>query len=152
MLFRSVSQSRYTVGESKQIIYQHTVTQDELDTRGSGDGKLSNTATATAGDLTASDTKEVSLVYGPGMSLMKMAVVEDGTADQAGDVIKYTVIVSNTGNVTLSGITLTDAFEGGAAASLTPSFSLGVGESKQIIYHIVTGSSILSGRSIKELL
>ena len=127
------------VGESKQIIYQHTVTQEELDTRGSGDGKLSNTATATAGDLTASDTKEVSLVYGPEMSLTKTAVVEDGTADQAGDVITYTVTVNNTGNVTLSGITLTDAFEGGAAASLTPSFSLGVGESKQIIYqHILT--------------
>ena len=40
-----------------------------------------------------------------------------GTADSAGDVINYTIAVQNTGNVTLTGVTVTDPFADAVAAS-----------------------------------
>ena len=40
--------------------------------------------------------------------------------DAAGDVINYAITVQNTGNVTLTGLTVTDAVEGGGSVAATP--------------------------------
>ncbi len=79
----------------------------------------------------------------PSLSLTKSAVVEDGAADEKDDVITYTVVVSNTGNVTLSGIKLTDLFEGSELTTISESFDLAVGGSKEFVYaHTVTQAEL----------
>src|SRR5262249_54565909 len=48
----------------------------------------------------------------PAFSITKTASVADGTADKAGDVVNYTITVKNTGNVSLTGVVVTDKVEG----------------------------------------
>src|SRR5207302_836873 len=68
-----------------------------------------NTATVTT-DQGASDsgTVSVSVIQDPRVTIVKSATVADGTADAAGDVINYTINVANAGNMTLTGISVTD--------------------------------------------
>jgi uncharacterized repeat protein (TIGR01451 family) len=65
----------------------------------------------------------VPIVLKPDLTITKAAVVEDGHADHAGDLIDYTVVVTNTGNVVLTGVVVTDVFEGGLPLNLTNSNS-----------------------------
>ncbi|SMD09188.1 DUF7507 domain-containing protein, partial [Pedobacter africanus] len=67
-------------------------------------------ATAAAGDATV-----VAISPSASMSLSKVA---SNTGSKAGDVINYTLVVSNTGNVTLSNVTVSDA--GADAGSISP--------------------------------
>ena len=99
----------------------YTLTQDDLDNKGGGDGKLNNVATGdTAETDPPKDAKaDVPLVYTPNFSIEKSAVVADGTADKAGDVVNYTITVKNTGNVSLSGVTVSDKVESYASVPLT---------------------------------
>ena len=65
--------------------------------------------------ITALDPKEVNVDFGnmlqkPSLNIIKEATVEGGYADAAGDVISYTISVENTGNQTLTGVTVTDPF------------------------------------------
>src|SRR5205814_943892 len=99
-----------------------TVTQDDIDNGGvvatPGTLTIDNTATVTTAqseqnpggdpDATASDSASVVIVQDPHVTLTKSAVVADGIADAAGDVINYTINVANIGNMTLTGISVTD--------------------------------------------
>jgi uncharacterized repeat protein (TIGR01451 family) len=110
------------VGETWGYTAAHTVTQAEIDSNGGGDGKLENTATADSNE-TGPDTAsaDVPVHYNPDVSIDKTATIADGHADQAGDIINYTVKVANTGNVTLSNVDVNDSFEGQLAVDLTNS-------------------------------
>jgi uncharacterized repeat protein (TIGR01451 family) len=98
---------------------------------GLGSGAITNTATATSaqtGPVTASAAAPIS--YAPGLTIAKTvtAVVDsnhDGLTD-AGDVIDYDVKVVNTGDVTLTGLVVTDVLTG---ATLATGVTLGVGAS-----------------------
>jgi uncharacterized repeat protein (TIGR01451 family) len=46
----------------------------------------------------------------PALNIIKDASVPGGTADKAGEVISYTITVQNTGNTTLTGVTVTDPY------------------------------------------
>src|SRR6185437_2694592 len=46
----------------------------------------------------------------PSLNITKDASVSGGTADVAGEVISYTITVANTGNQTLTGVTVTDPY------------------------------------------
>lgn len=48
----------------------------------------------------------------PGLALYKSAALADGATGQAGDVVTYRFEVTNTGNVTLTGVTITDHLVG----------------------------------------
>ena len=93
---------------------------------------LTNTATATgapAKGVLADPSDTVSLPVtapSPGMRLLKTVVANDENGDghgQAGETLSYTFSVENTGNTTLTNISLTDlsvTITGGPIASLAP--------------------------------
>ena len=112
-------------GETWGYTAAHTVTQAEIDSNGGGDGLLENTATADSNE-TGPDTDDASVPVDrrPSLNIAKDATVPDGTAD-AGELISYTITVANTGNVTLTNVTVVDPLTGenDLLASLAPGAS-----------------------------
>ncbi len=106
----------------------HTITQAEIDA-----GTFTNTATTTGTpptgtDVVDTDTDTQNFTPTPGIELVKSGTIDDGANNvvDEGDVINYAFTVTNTGNVTLSNITLSDpdaTISGGPIASLAPSAS-----------------------------
>ena len=110
----------------------YTVTQADIDA-----GVVSNTATASgqdpAGDTVASapSTAMLSVTADPGLTLVKSASSSGGAEYHVGDVITYSFLVTNTGNVTITDVAIDDSTFSGAgplspvtcppgAASLAP--------------------------------
>ena len=120
------------VGETWVYTASHTLTQADLDTLGGGNGYLDNTATGdTLETRPKSDSERVPLAYLPALSVIKTGAWVDGNADglaNPGEQILYSFMVSNTGNITLHGVTLTDLV-GGVSILGGPIATLGVGES-----------------------
>jgi gliding motility-associated-like protein/uncharacterized repeat protein (TIGR01451 family) len=83
----------------------HTVTQDDLNA-----GHFNNTATASCnyGGTTfiASDDASVPARQNPGLTVTK--TVAEPYFSSAGELMHYTIIVRNTGNVTLTNVTIAD--------------------------------------------
>ncbi|MGJ8609527.1 MAG: beta strand repeat-containing protein, partial [Octadecabacter sp.] len=95
----------------------YTATQDDVDA-----GGVTNIATVTTpdtyngGTVTTTDTETVPSVRTPAMTVAKAADIPTDVA--AGDTITYTYTVTNTGNVTLEPITLSDSHTSAAGTSL----------------------------------
>jgi uncharacterized repeat protein (TIGR01451 family) len=120
------SNKTLAVGASENIATSYTITQADVDNKGSidgsGDGKLTNTATVTdnQGD-SGSSSVSTPLDYDSGLKIVKTVssitdTNHDGRTD-AGDVINYDIKVTNTGDVTLTGVTVVDPLAGGTIAS-----------------------------------
>ncbi|WP_198672939.1 DUF7507 domain-containing protein, partial [Algoriphagus litoralis] len=97
-------------GQSATVGAVYTVTQSDVD-----GGSYVNIATVTGEDpnsviQTATATATVTAVQSPGIALTKTADVS--TYDKVGDVITYTLTVTNTGNETLDNVTLVDPLTG----------------------------------------
>ena len=108
-------------GANQTFNTSYTLTQADLDGAGhaGGDHDIDNTATASSnetGETQASSTVEVPLVYDPKIAIDKVFLNVSGgdgeRADSVGDVMNYTVTVANTGNVTLTGVTVVDPLTG----------------------------------------
>lgn len=108
------------------VTAKHTLTQAEVD-----HGSYSNQASVAAKDpknttitnaksddpnTPAVDDATVSTIVPNGA--MRLAKVANNTGTKAGDVINYTIVVTNTGNVTLNNIAVADA--GADAGSVSP--------------------------------
>ncbi len=96
------------VGETWTYTGTYIVTQADIDGNGGGDGDIDNTVTADSNETpedTASDT--VLIAQLPSLNVTKTAA--EDSVDAAGDVIHYTIRVQNTGNQTLTGVTVADS-------------------------------------------
>ncbi len=90
----------------------YALTQADVDT-----GLVENTATATGtapagGTVQDDDTATVGVPQLPGVDLVKSGVLAGDGTGAAGDTVDYTFTVTNTGNVTLTGVTVVDELEG----------------------------------------
>lgn len=106
------------VGETWVHTGSYLVSQADLDSRGGGDGTLDNTATVTAmaGTTSLAETASASvpLAATAALSVEKTASVTWDVV--AGQVITYTYLVRNTGNLTISSVTLSDLHQGSGTA------------------------------------
>jgi gliding motility-associated-like protein/uncharacterized repeat protein (TIGR01451 family) len=96
-------------GASQTFNESYTITQADLN-----NGSLSNTASASGtgpdGIVNDSDAVTISATQTPGLTVTKLA--SPATFGSLGDVISYSIEVENTGNVTLTNITVTDPLIG----------------------------------------
>jgi gliding motility-associated-like protein/uncharacterized repeat protein (TIGR01451 family) len=120
----------------------HTVSQADIDA-----GHFTNTATATgstiaSGTITSTASADVIGLQKPQLTLVKAADRTEYTAP--GEVINYTLRVTNTGNVTVTGITMTDLIATltctGAPYTLAPGATANCTAT-----HTVTMAEIISG-------
>ena len=89
-------------GEQVTCTASYTVTQADLDA-----GSVTNVASASAdGTTSSSDTQTAAATQAPELTVAKSA--DESSFAAVGEVIHYSYVVTNTGNVTLSGVTLGD--------------------------------------------
>ena len=107
--------------------------------------------------ITSIDPTETHVDFGnmqlkPSLSIVKDASVPGGTADYAGEVISYTISVHNTGNQTLTGVTVTDPFISNLTLVADPASAdgkLDVNETwSYTASHVVTQAEIDAGTNI----
>ncbi len=111
-------------GDSTTCTATYALTQVDIDS-----GHFANTATATGTPPpgvtppTADDDTDTPIPAGPAIDLDKQAGAIndlDANGPDAGDTIAYTFIVTNTGNVTLTGVTVTDPMVGAVTCPAGP--------------------------------
>jgi uncharacterized repeat protein (TIGR01451 family) len=97
------------VGEVWSYTASYTVTQADIDSADSG-GDITNTATADSDQtIPISDSTSILIERRPIVTLEKTGTVADGAADEAGDVIDYTITISNDGNTTLTNVAVEES-------------------------------------------
>ena len=94
--------------QTKTCTATYVITQAEIDI-----GSLTNTASVESGSATDIASVTTTFVQEPSMTIDKSGVLDNSvispsTETNAGDYITYQYVVTNTGNVTLSNITVTD--------------------------------------------
>ncbi|HSG25252.1 MAG TPA: hypothetical protein VLA32_03980, partial [Anaerolineales bacterium] len=90
------------VGENMTCTATHTFTQAELD----AGGTLDNIVTASSNEAEdATDTLSIPITQSPSMTVEKSSTTTELTAPGT---VNYSYLVTNTGNVTLTGISLSD--------------------------------------------
>ncbi|KRC61590.1 hypothetical protein ASE14_12160 [Agromyces sp. Root81] len=104
-------------GEKATATATYTLTQADLDA-----GTVVNVATVDAagargGDVTAEDGVTVDLPAAPALELVKDAKLDAGGTPKAGDTVTFSFEVTNTGNVTVAGVSVLDTMAGLSALS-----------------------------------
>ncbi|WP_407320270.1 hypothetical protein UQW22_07410 [Isoptericola halotolerans] len=97
----------------------YVITQQDLD-RGRVDNVVEATGTAAnGGSVSALDGDTVALPAVAGVTLDKSGQITD-VAPRAGDLVDYTFVVTNAGNVTLEGVEIDDQLDGVSAVTFGP--------------------------------
>ena len=118
-------------GQSQSFTAAYTVTEADII-----NGSVANTATAQGDDPDGESTTGEGEVVVPtvpeneSLTVTKTTDVAAGTVVRTGDVINYTITVTNTGNVTVNNITVEDALTGNTGANAWTIASLAPGASQ----------------------
>ena len=143
------------VGETWTFTGWYDVTQADIDNRGSVDGtpddNIHNDVTVESTDApTAGASADVAIDYRPSLAFAKAGTFLDDNHDgyaQAGEHISYSFTLSNTGNVTLHDVTVSDAASG-VAISGSAIAALGPGQSDSTTWsgsYAITQADIENG-------
>src|SRR5439155_656950 len=141
-------QSTLAVGESEVL----TGRSEESRAEKEGGTALANTASVTDAQRDTGSSSVTTLVdQDPGLTIGKIVSTtsadpnDAGQADHVGQALNYTVTVSNTGNIDLTGVTVTDGF-----VTLTGGQStLAVGASEVLTgSHVVTQADLDAGTEL----
>ncbi|MCF1753369.1 beta strand repeat-containing protein, partial [Mariniradius sediminis] len=127
---------------SQSFNTSYTIVQSDLD-----NGSVANTASASSGSVSVSDQVTVNAVQSPALSIQK--TVAEGSYDAVGDVLNYTIVVTNTGNVTLSNVVVVDPLTGlsQTIASLAPTASQSFNTSYTIVQSDLDNGSVANTAS-----
>ena len=110
------------VTETWHYTASHQVTQAELD----AGTAIVNTATVSGDGATPDDDgASVPVVQSKILHHEKDATVADGTANSTGDVINYTLAVTNQGNAAIANVVVDDPFTTNEAPVLVGGFNVG---------------------------
>ncbi len=128
---------------------QHVVTQAEQNS-----GSIANTASVTAqsagGPVTDTDTQTVQTApAAPSLAVTKTASQTTGL--RLGDVVTYTIVTTNNGNVTLSNVTPTDPIVGALSCSPAAPATLNPTQSVQCTgQHTISQADMNAGQVINQ--
>ena len=127
-------------GGSMTCTASYTITQADLDS-----GSVKNTAKASANGTDSNpDDETVTAVQSPALSITKVATEQ--SFDAVGDVINYTIVATNTGNVTLASVSVTDPSVSDLVCTPASGSSLAPGESLNCTAsHTVTQADLDAG-------
>jgi uncharacterized repeat protein (TIGR01451 family) len=112
-------------GANATYLTSYTLTQNDLDSNGGGDGFIENTATADSLETSpVSDTEALEIIGLKALNInKKLTSITDGNgnqvADAANDVLNYLVTVSNLGTLTLTNVSVVDESTGLNVTGLT---------------------------------
>ncbi|WP_414052100.1 DUF7507 domain-containing protein [Macrococcus animalis] len=133
-------------GETTKVQLEHVVTQAEFDSR-----KITNTAKVTGvppegPPVSSEETEIVNTMPSTAIALDKTSDVTSVT--QAGDIINYTFVITNTGTSTLTDVSLNDAKLGGAITLkdtvLAPGASTTITKSYTVTQEDINSGEILN--------
>jgi uncharacterized repeat protein (TIGR01451 family) len=112
--------SSLAAGSSQNCTVSYAATQADFNSNGGGDGKIDNTAAAAgsygAASVNGSASAAVTLNLDPKITVLKTPSTTGPVA--VGTVITYTYKVTNTGNVTMLNVKVTDAHGGYGTAPI----------------------------------
>ncbi|MFM2389507.1 MAG: hypothetical protein RLZZ437_1062, partial [Pseudomonadota bacterium] len=121
-------------------VFNYTATQSDVDR-----GAIVNAAAAASpGATTATDSVTVSAV--PRTASYEFTKLADGPFAAAGDEVAFTLRARNTGNTTLTNVTITDAFFDPDLSCVIPSLAPGAADSSCVATYTVTQSDVNAGR------
>ncbi|WP_052718454.1 DUF11 domain-containing protein [Methanosarcina sp. MTP4] len=106
------------VGETWTYTGTYTVTQEDINNNGNGDGFIDNTATVQSDQLQPeTDSEKVPIEGAPAYTIEKTVTDvagkgPEGNVTGVGDVISYQINVTNDGNVDITNVTVTDPLLG----------------------------------------
>jgi trimeric autotransporter adhesin len=125
------------IGENWVYTGNYTVTQEEINNNGGGDGFVNNTVIADCNELDPqNDSAQAHIIQNPSYEVDKVVTSVNGNetlrnVTRVGDVISYQIILNNTGNMDFTNVTVNDTLIGltGPVESNSNNSVLNVGES-----------------------
>ena len=137
-------------GQSTTFTATYTLTQADVD-----NGVIDNTATATALNVANQTLTKVSTFSQPLLAVPGVAAIKTGTIDlgpdnqpSIGDIITYQFAVTNTGNVTLKNVAMTDPKAVFSPVTTIASLAPGITDAATFVAtHALTAADITAGQA-----